>query len=85
MTLHVLMLLGIAIPAGLLVAGYVILFSKRRSLDSCLQLIGSAGLMLVVVAANDAPRRAGCPTGDEVGHPRHIGGLKYECLSLRAD
>lgn len=49
MSLHVLMLLGIAIPACLLFAGSVILLSKRRSLPSWLQLIGSAGLMMVVL------------------------------------
>jgi hypothetical protein len=49
MSLHALMLLGIAIPACLLFAGSVILLSKRRSLPSWLQLIGSAGLMMVVL------------------------------------
>ena len=50
MSLHVLMLLGIAVPACLLFAGSIILFSKRRSLACWLQLIGSAGLMVVVAA-----------------------------------
>ena len=35
--------------AGLLFAGSVILFSRRRSLPSCLHLIGSVGLMMVVL------------------------------------
>lgn len=49
MSSHPLMLLGIAVPACLLLAGSVILFSRRRSAASGLQLIGSAGLMLVVL------------------------------------
>lgn len=50
MSLRALMLLGIAVPACLLLAGSIILFSKRQSAASLLQLIGSAGLMLVVLA-----------------------------------
>lgn len=49
MSLHALMLLGIAVSASLLFAGSAILFSKRRSAASTLQLIGSAGLMMVVL------------------------------------
>ena len=49
MNLHALILLAISLPACLLLAGSVILFSRRRSAAFLLQLIGSAGLMLVVL------------------------------------
>jgi hypothetical protein len=43
------MLLAVAIPAAILFGGSVIVFSKGRSISSSLQLIGSGGLMLVVL------------------------------------
>jgi len=46
---HVVVLVGIAIPACLLFAGAVILRSRKRSLSSRLELIGSAGLIMVVL------------------------------------
>jgi hypothetical protein len=49
MSLHAVALVGIAIPACLLFVGAVILYSRKRSLSSWLQLIGSAGLIMVVV------------------------------------
>jgi hypothetical protein len=49
MSLHAVALVGIAIPACLLFVGAVILCSRKRSLSSWLQLIGSAGLIMVVV------------------------------------
>ena len=49
MSSHGLALFGIAIPACLLFAGSIVLVSRRRSLASWLQLIGSVGLMMVVL------------------------------------
>lgn len=42
-------LFGIAIPTCLLFAGSVVLLSRRRSLACWLQLIGSAGLIVVAL------------------------------------
>lgn len=50
MSSHALVLFGIAIPVIFLFAGSSVLLSKRRSLPSWLQLVGSAGLMTVVGA-----------------------------------
>lgn len=49
MNSHALALFGIAIPACLLFGGSVVLLSRKRSLASWLQLIGSASLMMVVL------------------------------------
>lgn len=49
MSSHALALFGIAIPACLLFVGSVVLLSRKRSLASWLQLIGSASLMMVVL------------------------------------
>jgi len=49
MSSHALTLSGIAIPVILLFAGSTILLSKRRSIASWLQLIGSTGMMAVVL------------------------------------
>jgi hypothetical protein len=49
MSSNALALLGIALPVSVLFAGSVVLFSKRRSLASSLQLIGSVGLVMVVL------------------------------------
>ena len=49
MSSHGLALFGIAIPACLLFAGSIVLLSRKRSLASWFQLIGSTGLMMVVL------------------------------------
>jgi hypothetical protein len=49
MSSHGLALFGIAIPVCLLFMGSIVLLSRRRSLASWLQLIGSVGLMTVVL------------------------------------
>lgn len=50
MSSHALVLFGIAIPVIVLFVGSSVLLSKKRSLPSWLQLLGSAGLMTVVGA-----------------------------------
>jgi hypothetical protein len=48
MNTNALALHGIALPVSVLFVGSVVIFLKRRSLASSLQLIGSAGLVVVV-------------------------------------
>ena len=43
-------LIGIGAPASLLFVGAVVLFIKRRTASSCLQLLGSGCLMMVILA-----------------------------------
>ena len=49
MSAHIQAILGIGIPTCVLFGGSVIVFSKRRSLSSLLQLVGAGGLVIVVL------------------------------------
>jgi hypothetical protein len=46
---RILLLLGLAIPAGVLLAGSVLLFLREKTLWSLLQLFGAGFLMVVVL------------------------------------
>lgn len=78
MSLHALMSRGIAVSACLLFAGSAILFSKTRSAASTLQLIGSVGLMMVVLThfaeAFDLISWMGWGLEDSAGHYFDLGG-----------
>jgi len=43
-------LIGIGVPTSLLFAGAVVLFIRRRSVSSCLQLLGAVCLIMVILA-----------------------------------
>lgn len=49
MSVYALALLGLAIPSCLLFVGSIVLVSRKQSLSSWLQLIGSVGLTMVVL------------------------------------